>query len=103
MRRTGEYQEGREAPLSQEGPLCRHARQGEEPGFVGEVQRIAVQMVGWRAHPGFCALSSHTLPASLGRYLGMITDTDKDMNFATVEYDDGEVEKNVIPKFIRFV
>ena len=36
-----------------------------------------------------------------GRYPGVIIHTDRDMNYATIKYDDGEVEEAVLAKYIR--
>ena len=36
-----------------------------------------------------------------GRYPGVSIHTNRDMNYATIKYDDGEVEEAVLAKYIR--
>jgi hypothetical protein len=44
----------------------------------------------------------YSLAASLRRYPGVIIHTDQDMIYATIKYDDGEIEELVLAKYIRF-
>ena len=41
------------------------------------------------------------LSCIFGRYPGVIIHTDRDMKYATIKYDDGEVEEAVLAKYIR--
>ena len=60
-------------------------------------------------HPSLCfwylglhCFLGHATASQLGcifgRYPGVITHTDRDMNYATIKYDDGEVEEAVLAK-----
>ena len=56
------------------------------------------------AYIAFLAMPHATasqLGCIFGRYPGVITHTDRDMNYATIKYDDGEVEEAVLAKYIR--
>ena len=99
MRRTGQEDSGRQPP---ESPLYRDASRRQEPCLVGQAPLIALLLVSgptllsWPCH-------SHSLTAWLhfGRYPGVIIHTDRDMKYATIKYDDGEVEEAVLAKYIR--
>ena len=63
-------------------------------------------------HPSLCfwylglhCFLGHATASQLGcifgRYPGVIIHTDRDMNYATIKYDDGEVEEAVLAKYIR--